>query len=240
MGTFLLFDGALNTAILGLPAYIWLMLVLLIFTVGSYALWYFFFWLPLKPVQGHFISHFNKTNSALTFDEHLNFVMKSEKKAKLIFDITTKDAKELQKDWDYAPSGLIGKVLCDLMFVTNDWNKIGSPTRVAIESIAAAYNETHDDDQVMTLEKFYKRLMEGAFNGYEGVLDIKTTYRVNWRRIDFAIPKDHIQPMWDGYLRQLAKMINEDTNAGSAGFGYVILGGSVLISLAMLALKFLS
>jgi hypothetical protein len=165
--------------------------------------------------------------------------MRSEKKAKLIFDISIKEAKELQKDWDYAPSGLIGKVLCDLMFATNDWTKIGSPTRIAIESIALAYNEDNEDDQIMTLEKFYKRLMEGALGGYNGVSEIKTEYLVNWRRIDFAIPEDHIQPMWDGYLRQLARMINEDNNAGSNGFGYVILAGGIVISLGMLAIKFL-
>lgn len=240
MATYLLFDGMFNTLLLGLPAYIWIMLALVILTGGSYAIWYFFFWLPLKPVQGHFISHLYKTNSALTFDEHLNFVMKSEKKAKLIFDTTIKEAKELQKDWEYAPSGLIGKVLCDLIFVTNDWNKIGSPTRIAIENVASYYNDEHPEDQVMTLEKFYHHLIAGKFNGIQGVSDIPTTYTVNWRRIDFAIPEDHIQPMWDGYLRQLARMINEDENTGSTGFGYVILAGGIVISLMMLLIKFLS
>lgn len=240
MAQYLLFGGALNTVFLGLPAYLWLMLALVLVIGATFVIWFFFFWEPLKPVHGHFTAHLHKINSALTFDEHLNFVMISEKKAKLIFDASIKEAKELQKDWDYAPSGLIGKVLCDLVFSANDWTRIGSPTRLAIERVASVYNDTHEDDRVMTLDKFHKYLVGHKFDGIEGISEIKPYYTVNWRRIDFAIPEDHIQPMWDGYLRQLARMIDEDMNASSVTYGYIILGGSILICLGMLAIRFLS
>lgn len=239
MAQYLLFGGALNTLVLGLPAYLWVMLLLFILTAASIAIWYFFFWMPLGPVQGHFTSHISKSNSALTFNENLIFLMQSEKKAKLIFDVSIKEAKELQKDWDYAPSGLIGKVLCDLVFATNDWTRIGSPTRIAIEQVAGKYNELNENDQVMTLGKFHHHLVAGKFNGIAGVEQINPNYKVSWRRIDFAIPEDHIQPMWDGYLRQLAKVLNDEQAGPSATFGYIILGGGILISLGMIAVRFL-
>lgn len=237
MAQYLLFDGVLNKTYIGLPAYIWIMLALFIVFIASYCIWYFFFWAPLKPAHGHFTSHINKINSALTFDEHLNFIMRSEKKAKLIFDISTKEAKELQKDWDYAPSGLIGRVLDDLVFDGGHWLKLDSPVRAEIERIASAYNEANPDDQIMTLGKFHKRLVENKLGPCP---DIPRYFLVPWRRIDFAIPKDHIQPMWDGYLRQLARKMNEDTNSGDfTMYGYLILAISALICLGMIAVKFM-
>jgi len=238
---YLLFDGALNRTFLGLQFYIWVMLAFFILTIGSYCVWYFMFWMPLDAVKGHFTAHLRKINSALTFNENLNFVMKSEKMAKLIFDIPVKEAKELQKDWDYAPSGLIGKVLDDLIFITNDWDKLGSPTRIAIERIAATYNDTNPEDMVMTLDKFHRRLVEGAFNGMEGVSSIKPYYPVSWARIDFAIPEEHIQPMWDGYLRQLARQEDKEENSGpSVNLGYGIIIGGVVVSIGILAMKFMT
>lgn len=241
MAQYLLFDGAMNRTFLGLQAYIWVMLLFFILAVGSYVVWYFFFWAPLKPVHGHFIAHTRKINSALTFDENLNFLMQSEKKAKLIFDITVKEAKKLQKDWEYAPSGLIGKVLCDLVFDGGGWTKLDSPVRAIIERVAATYNDTHPDDMIMTLGKFHKRLTEGKLSGIEGVSEIPTTYRVPWARIDAAIPRDHEQPMWDGYLRQLARQKdNEENNPDNKYLGYLIIIGGIFVSLTMIGAKLIT
>lgn len=233
---YVLFDGLLNQTFLGLQFYIWLMLALFLLCAGTYAVWYFFFWMPLTPAHGHFLSHIYHTNSALTFDEHLNFVMRSEKKAKLIFDMTVKEAKELQKDWDYAPSGLIGRVLDDLIFDAGGWLKLDSPVRAEIERVASVYNDANPDDQIMTLGKFYRRLSEGKLGACP---DIPRTFTVNWRRIDFAIPKDHVAPMWDGFLRQFAHTLHEVNNSDYTNYGYIILGGSILISLGMIAVSYL-
>lgn len=236
MGQYLLFNGALNVVYLGLPAYIWVMLALFIVCVGSYAIWWFFFWMPLSAVQGHFKAHISKINSALTFDEHLNFVMRSEKKAKLIFQTTVKEAREIQKDWDVAPSGLIGRVLNDLIFDGGQWLKLDSPVRAEIERVAAVHNDANPDNPVMELGKFYKELVKGTFGACE---TIPRYYKVDWKRIDFAIPSDHIQPMWDGYLRQLARKLNTEDNADLTNYGYLILGISALICVGMLAIRYL-
>lgn len=227
----------MNTLFLGLQAYIWLMLALFILGVGTNVVWYFFFWSPLKPVHGHFAAHISHINSAFTFDENLRFSLHSEKRAKLIFDTTIKTAKTLQKDWDVAPCGLIGRVLNDLIFDGGKWLDLESPVRAEIERVAAVYNEANPDDQIMTLGKFWKRLAAGSLGEQP---DIPKYYVVPWKRIDLAIPKDHIQPMWDGYLRQLARQKDNDANAEYGMYGYIILGVSGLICLGMIAVKFLS
>lgn len=234
MATYLLFDGALNTAILGLPAYIWIILLFVILIAFSNAIWYFFFWHPLKAVQGHFRAHLYHINSALTFTENLVMRMVSEKNAKLIFDMPVKDAKEEQKDWEYAPSGLIGRVLNDLIFDGGRWTDTTSPVRALIEQVAGKYNDMNPDDQVLSLDKFHRYLVAGKFNGIEGVSDIKPWYRVPWKRIDMAFPEDHEQPMWDGYLRQLARQKDNDQNADYTMYGYLILGISALICIGMI------
>jgi len=236
MANYLLFDGVLNTQYLGLQAYLWLMLAMFIVGIFSYAIWYFFFWMPLDAVKGHFTSHIYKTNSAFTFDENLRFNLSSEKKSKLIFDMTVKEAKELQKDWDVAPCGLIGRVLNDLIFDGGQWTKLDSPVRAKIEEVAAVYNDGNPDDQIMTLGKFWKRLNEGKLGPQP---DIPQYYTVPWKRIDMAIPRDHIQPMWDGYLRQLAREKEADTAGEYTMYGYLIIGVSGLICIAMLVMDFL-
>lgn len=236
MAQFLLFNGALNGAVLGLPAYIWIMLFVGLLLAASNAVWYFFFWMPLKPVHGHFTSHIHKTNSALTFNENLDFMMRSEKKAKLIFDMKVADAKKEQKDWEVAPSGLIGRVLNDLIFDGGGWLNLESPVRAEIERVAATHNEANPDDPVLTLGKFHKYLCAGMFGECPTIL---RTYRVDWKRIDFAIPEKHIQPMWDGYLGQLARKMEGSDTEDFRNYGYIMLAVSALICLAMLAFKFL-
>jgi len=236
MAQFLLMDGIFNNTFLGLQLYIWVMLALFLLGVGTYAVWYFFFWVPLTPVHGHFTAHVSKINSALTFDENLNFVMRSEKKSKLIFDEKVSEARERQKDWEVAPSGLIGRVLNDLIFDGGKWTDLNSPVRAEIERIAAGYNELNPDDEIHTLEKFYRRLCEEKLGPCP---TIKRTYKVDWKRIDFAIPPDHVQTQWDGYLGQLARKMNEDVATDMSMYAYLILGISGLICLGMLVIKFL-
>lgn len=234
MAQYLLFDGALNQTFLGLPAYLWIMVALVIIAAGSEVVWQFFFWVPLKPVQGHFTAHLKKINSAFTFTEHLVFNMVSEKYAKLIFDTTIKEAKEVQKDWDFAPSGLIGRVLSDLVFDGGGWTNLNSPVRRTIERVAGMYNDTNPDDQVLTLGKFHKYLVDGKFNGIPGVETITATYRVPWNRIDMAIPEDHDPHLWDGYLGQFAHKQNEETNSPNWTLAYAILILSGIICVGMI------
>lgn len=243
---YLLFDGILNQTFLGLQAYLWLILAMFLVAATTYCLWLFFFWLPLKPVHGHFIAHISKINSALVFDDTLKFDMRSEKKAKLIYDESVADARSQQKDWDYAPSGLIGRVQNDLIFDGGKWTDLKSPIRAEIERLAGIYNEGNPQDEIHTLDKFYRCAIDGKLGGitvdntgrkFLGIIPL--TYRVEWKRIDFAIPPNHVQTQWDGYLRQLAKTLNEDTNSDLSMYGYIILGMAALIDIGMLAIKFM-
>lgn len=237
MAQYLLFDGALNGTFLGLQFYIWIMLVLFLLGAGSYALWYFFFWVPLTPLHGHFTAHISKTNSAFVFDENLNFVLRSEKKSKLIFNETVAEAKEREGGWEVAPSGLIGRVVNDLIFDGGRWTDLNSPVRAEIERVAAEYNELNPDDEIHTLAKFHKRLCENKLGACP---NIPRKYRVQWKRTDFAIPPDHVQTQWDGYLGQLARKMNSETVADMTMYAYLILGISGVICIGMLAIEFVS
>lgn len=232
---YLLFDGILNNGVLGIPIYGWMMLAFFLIAVFSYAIWYFFFWIPLAPLHGHFKAHVSKTNSAFVFDQNNNFKMVSEKKAKLIYDIKTVEAKKLQKDWDVAPSGLIGRVLTDLIFDGGGWTNLESAVRSEIERLASVYNEMNPDDMVMTLSKFYRKASEGALGECK---NIKLTYLVSWLRIDSAFPKDHNQPQWGGYLDQLAIKLENAQKEDMNTYCYLILALSAVVCIGMLGIKF--
>lgn len=239
MPQFLLFGGALNNTFFGLQIYFWVILAMFLITCISYAVWYFFFWMPLKPLHGHFKAHTGGINSAFVFDEHLNFDLRSEKRAKLIFDMTVKEAKERQRDWYTAPSGLIGRVLTDLIFDGGRWARMDSSEREEIERVAQLWNESNPDDEVLTLIKFHKYLTEGRFEKMGIPVNLKPTYTVSWLRIDKAIPQGRKQSSWDGYLRQLAKKINEGETTDYNMYAYIILGMTAMICAGMLLLKFL-
>ena len=136
----LLFGGVLNTLALGLQVYYWIILALAIVAVGSYVGWHFLFWEPIFPLHGIFYAHIRKEQAAFVFDTNLNFVLKSEKKAKLIFNETAVQAKKAQKVWDYSPSGMIGRVTTDIIFDNDRWTELDSPARQEIDKTVTICN----------------------------------------------------------------------------------------------------
>lgn len=235
MAQYLLFDGIFNTQYFGLQAYFWVMLAMFLVIAATNAIWYFFFWLPLTPVHGHFRAHVNHVNSAFTFNENLLFNLVSEKSAKLIFDMKVKDAKEAEKDWEIAPCGLIGRVQNDLVFDGGRWTDLTSPVRKNIERVAELWNEANPDDQVVSLGKFHRYLVARKFDGIPGVSEIPAKITVEWKRIDMAMPEDHEQPQWDGYLGQLAHKEDETNNSPNYTLAYVILAASFGICILLVA-----
>ena len=134
----------------------------------------------------------------------------------------------------------------DLIFDGGKWTDLKSPVRAEIERIAETHNEGNPNDEIHTLDKFYRYAIAGKLGGvtvdhtgakFLGIIPL--TYRVEWKRIDFAIPQNHVQTQWDGYLRQLAKTLNEDENPDMSTYGYIILGMAALIDIGMLATHFL-
>lgn len=228
----LLFGGVLNTLVLGIQIYYWLILVFGIAAVGSYVGWYVLFWSPLKPLWGLFYAAIRHEQVAFTFDSNLNFVLKSEKKAKLIFNETPEQAKKAQKVWDYSPSGMIGKTTADLILDADRWTELDSPARQEIDKAVTIWNEAHPGtDEIHTLLRFGALLQSGMIT-----CPIDSTITVPWLRIRSAFaPKS--MGAFGGYCRQIAKLSESKKQEDINQYAIWILVFSGAICLMLIAVK---
>ncbi len=229
---YLFFGGAMNQMVMGIQMYFWLMLIGILGIVISNVVFYVFFWAPLKPLHGLFTSYQRKENAAFTFDEHLNFVLKSEKKAKLIYNETIAEAKKAQPDWETSPSGLIGRVSTELIFDPFGWTDVTSEARKAIDNSVEIYNEAHQDgkDSIHTLLKFSRLLHDGAVS-----VPIEKNFRVSWLRIYSAFPQLRLKSAWAGYLRQLAQQLLDDKKSDFSNMGLWLLAFCALVDVMLMA-----
>lgn len=199
--------------------------------VGSYFCWYYLFWLPLAPLHGIFFAHIRKESVAFIFDQNLNFILKSEKKAKLIFDETVEEAKKAQKKWSHAPSGIVGRVSADLLFDADRWTEVDSPTRQEIDKAVVLWNETNPEDEIHTLIRFGELLQDGKIQ-----CPVDKVYVVPWLRVRSAmIPKTI--GAFAGYCRQLQELLNQEVTTNLNNYGIIVLICCMLICGGMFAFK---
>ena len=217
---YLFFGGMMNTLVLGIQMYLWIMLLGILGIVITNVAFYVFFWAPLKPLHGLFTSYQRKENAAFTFDENLNFVLKSEKKAKLLYDETIAEAKKAQPDWEQSAAGLIGRVSTELIFDPYGWTDVTSEARKEIDNTVEIWNASHTDgkDTIHTLLKFSRLLHEGAITA-----PIDKNFRVSWLRIYSAFPQLRLKSAWAGYLRQLAQQLLDDKKKDFTNMGIYLL-----------------
>lgn len=216
---YLLFNGTLNQLVLGLQAYFWVILALGIATIASFAAWYILFWLPLKPLHGHFTAHVRREFNAFVFNYYLKFILKSEKEAKLLYDETIREARLAQVDWEESPSGRMGRVQTDLIFDANRWTEIGSPARNEIDKVVQVWNEQQTGkDEIHTLLKFSKYLQEGKIT-----CPIDKTVTVPWLRMRAAIFTPKTTGKWQGYIGQLAELLKKSDKTDFTMYGVYIL-----------------
>jgi hypothetical protein len=237
--SYLLFDGVFNKAAMGLPIYIWILLILLLFAVFSCVLWYVLFWMPLKPLHGLFEAYMKKQFVAFVFDYNLKFILKSERNAKLLYDESIGAAKKAQPDWDDAPSGRIGKVQTDLIFDGDRWTEIGSPARKEIDACVQVWNEAQEyktereKDEIHTLIKFARYLHEGKV-----ACNIRKEIIVPWIRIKSSLVTKS-RGQWAGYIRQLANDMQAVDKSDYTMFGVYILVFCGFICIALILTKVL-
>ena len=230
----LLFGGVANTLFLGLQLYIWIILFMGIALVGSYFAWYFLFWLPLQPFWGLFHARMRKESAAFTFDKNLDFVLKSEKKAKLIFDETVIEAKKVQKVWDHSPSGIMGVTSVDLIFdAYGEWVDINSPVRQEIDKSVVLWNETNPEDEIHTLLLFSRLLHEGKIQ-----CPVDKDVIIPWLRIRAAMTPKSIGN-FAGYIRQLSETIGVESVQNLNNYGILILVACGGVCCLMFASKWL-
>lgn len=229
-----MFNGIFNTLVIGIPAWAWIALVLVIVIAFSNALWWLLFWSPLKPLQGLWYANWNKADSALILDIDNNMKLISEYIGKLIFNETPAEAKKNEVDWREITSGQMGTVGTDIIADLGKWTVRNTEIRYILEEAADEWNINNPEDQIHSLSKLAKYIEEGKIT-----VPIETTTIIPWIRIESAFPKNRKKASYAGYIRQLAEKMDkaEKTKMDSIAL-YIVIGGVVISALFVIS-KFL-
>jgi hypothetical protein len=232
----LLFNGAFNTLILGIPGWVWVGLILGLLAVFTNAYWYFLFWSPLRPLHGLWKANWNKIDASLLSDIDMNLKLVSEARAKVIFNESIDDAKKNEKDWKDITSGQIGVTGTDIILDLGKWTVHDTNERYMIEEAADNWNMEHPDDQVHSFYKFMRYCEEGKIS-----IELPTLMVVPWIRIESSFPdfKKRNPALYAGYIRQLSEKMDKDEKAKFDSMALYILIGSVLVSALFVIGKFL-
>ena len=174
------------------------------------ALWYFFFWLKLKPYSGLLPATIYKTAVSWVFDENMRFDLITDRSSKVIFKETFKQAQDAENDNTQSIPATIGKVHADFIFDPDKWTYPTSYQHKVIEDIAIRWNESYPHDQVRTLVKFSRYMHEGRFDEHfaEELKHLKREYLVPWARIRMMY-KDREESGTFGFVMSLANTIKE-------------------------------
>ena len=205
--TVLFLGGMFNQSFLGIQYYLWLMFLLLFVGLCISAIFYFFFWMKLKPYHGVFWSHLRKTGASSVFDEHMHFDLITERSAKVIFNEPFKAAQEAENDTTVAQTATIGSVSMDFIFDPDKATYPDSTTHVKIEDVSEQWNTNNPTDQVRTLIKFYRYLLEGKFDDGYDTTGIKRFFLVPWSRVRMMY-KERQESGYFGFVMSLASLIN--------------------------------
>ncbi len=257
--------GFFNTPIFGFPLYLLFFPLAAIIFGLSYVFWVKMKWEMMTPFHGLWIAMNAQSEVVFKTDLHLNFVLKSEYGARVIFDRERYNsiavdnswrnrirkifrpgdpavsiAKILQGDWDTAPIVNIGSVPASILLDANGWTKDDSEERTAIAKECDIWNEMNPTDQVHSLGKAWKYMNEGKIPTPTGV---NLYSLIQWTRIDNAYPKSRNAASWGGFIRQIAE--NIQNGAYKEGFsmtwaGIAVFLVAITISGMMFALKLMT
>ena len=231
--TVLFLGGMFNQTFLGVQYYIWIMAMIAFIGICLVALFYFFFWMKLKPYWGVFWAHIRKTGASNVFDEHMHFDLITERSAKVIFNESFRSAQEAEHDTMQAQTATIGQVHMDFIFDPNKATYPDSPVHVKIEDIAEQWNELNPNDQVRTLLKFYRYLLMGKFDSeHYDTTGISRYFMVPWSRIRMMY-KDREESNTFGFVMSLAAIINRNEEEKYNQYGIFVLAGFGLIDVMM-------
>ena len=257
--------GLFNTPIFGLPVYGFLFPLFGIIFVLAYVFWVKMKWGMMTPFHGLWIAMNARDEVVFKTDLHLNFVLKSEYGARVIFDRERYEsiavdntlrnrirkkfrpgdpavsiAKMLQGSWESAPVVNIASVPASILLDANGWTKDDSREHADIAKECDIWNDMNPDDQIHGLGKAWKYMNEGKIPTPEGV-NLYTT--ISWVRIDNAYPKSRNSASWGGFIRQIAENIQR--GAYKEGFsmtwaGVVVFLVSIGISAMMFVMKIMT
>lgn len=257
--------GWFNTSVFGFPLYMLFFPISGIIFILSYVLWVKMKWGLMTPFHGLWVAMNGNSDVVFKTDLNLNFVLKSEYGARVIFDReryisiaidnslrsrirkrfrpgdpSVSVAKLLQGGWDSTPIVNIGSVPASILLDANGWTKEDSQERIAIAKECDFWNETNPEDQVHELQKAWKYMKEGKIVTPKGV-NLYVT--IPWIRVDNAYPKSRNSASWGGFIRQIAENIqngNYKSGLSMTWAGGLVFIVSIVISAMMFLLKFMS
>lgn len=257
--------GLFNTPIFGIPIYGFLFPLFGIIFVLAYVFWVKMKWGMMAPFHGLWIAMNGQTEVVFKTDLHLNFVLKSEYGARVIFDRERYEsiavdntlrnrirkrfrpgdpsvsiAKLLQGSWSSSPIVNIGSVPASILLDANGWTKEGSQERKLIADECDRWNDMNPNDQVHELNKAWQYMNEGKIPTPNGV---NLYVKIPWIRVDNAYPKSRNAASWGGFIRQIAE--NIQNGSYKSGFsmtwaGVAVFVVAIAISGMMFAMKILA
>jgi hypothetical protein len=234
MAQVLLFNGALNTLVLGFPGYIWALFVLGILLVFTNAFHWLLFWNPLKALHGLWLATWGKTDAALIIDFDNYMTLVSEAKAKLIFEnADIKEAKKNEDGWKSTVSGQMGTIGTDIIIDLGKWTNPSTEERYLIQECADTWNLQHPDDQILSFGKFMKYCEDGYIE-----CAIPTFVNIDWLRIESAFPKQRNTALYAGYIRQLSEKMDKLEKSKLDNVAIYILIVAGIVSVLMVVGKF--
>jgi hypothetical protein len=252
--------GWFNTPIFGFPLYLLFFPISIILFIISYVVWVKMKWGLMTPFHGLWVAMNGQSDVVFKTDLNLNFVLKSEYGARVIFDReryisiaidnslrsrirkrfrpgdpSVSIAKLLQGGWDSTPIVNIGSVPASILLDANGWTKEDSQERIAIAKECDIWNEMNESDQVHELQKAWRYMNEGKIMVPNGV-NLYVT--IPWIRVDNAYPKSRNAASWGGFIRQIAENIQNGNY--KSGLSMTWAGGAVfLVAIAISAMMFL-
>lgn len=236
----LFLNGIFNLTYFGIPYYAWIIVFMLIVEAIVGALFYFFFWLRLKPYHGVFWSHVKKMGGSFVFDENMHFDLITERSSKVIFNETFAEAQDAEGDHTEAPAATVGKVRMDFIFDPDKWTYPNSNQHKIIEDIAEDWNARNENDQIRTLVKFSRYLAQGKLDsGYSEQLSrLKRTVFVPWSRIRMMY-REREESDIEGFTLSLSKLLFELENKSYNQYGFMFLVLFGIIDIAIIAAHFI-
>jgi hypothetical protein len=260
------FGGIFNTAFWGTPLYVFFIPIALLMYFVAWAYWAHLRWDMMAPFHGLYVAMTSRSDVIFKTDANLNFILKSEAGACLVFekdrynnlvehkykfltniskklrpvDQSTDFAKYLQGSWETKPVVNIGSIPSSILLDANGWTKDVSPERVEIAKECDFWNETNQNDQIHSLAKAWKYMNNGNIIKPKNV---ELYINVPWVRIDNAYSSSRNPASWGGFLRQLAETLAKSEGAKGLNMtwaGIAVFVVSIAISAMMFVMKIMS
>lgn len=260
------FGGIFNTGFWETPLYVFFIPVAMLLYFVAWAYWAHFRWDMMAPFHGLYVAMMGRSDVIFKTDFDLNFILKSESGACLVFekdrynalvehkykwltgiskrlrpvDQSTDFAKFLQGTWETKPVVNIGSIPASILLDANGWTKEISHERAAIAKECDFYNETNPNDQIHSLSKAWKYMNEGKIITPPNV---KLYINVPWVRIDNAYSSSRNPASWGGFLRQLAENLAQQAAKGGLNMtwaGIIVFVSCLAISVGMFIMKIMA